>query len=74
VEFIAAIDAVVSLIEPNPKTGSRPPGIEDSSISRVFVRRFPDHVVYVALPDRIQILAIAHDRRRPAYWAKRLPV
>jgi hypothetical protein len=36
------------------------------------VRRFPYHVVYIELPDRLQVLAVAHDRRRPAYWVGRL--
>jgi hypothetical protein len=41
-------------------------------VRRVFVRRFPYHVVYIELADRLQILAVAHDRRRPRYWVGRL--
>jgi len=33
---------------------------------------FPFAVVYRELPAIIQILAIAHGRRRPGYWKKRL--
>jgi plasmid stabilization system protein ParE len=73
-EFIGAVDAAVSRIEENPRIGSRLSGIADESISRVFVRRFPYHVVYIELPDRVQILAVAHDRRRPAYWVGRVPI
>lgn len=36
------------------------------------VPRFPYHVVYLELPDRLQILAVAHDRRRPGYWKTRV--
>ena len=72
-EFVAALDAAVARIEENPRVGSRPPGVDDQLIRRVFVRRFPYHVVYIALPDRVQVLAVAHDRRRPAYWVGRLP-
>ena len=72
-EFLAAIDTAVARIEENPQIGSRTPGVDDEAIRRVFVRRFPYHVVYIELPDRLQVLAIAHDRRRPAYWVSRLP-
>jgi plasmid stabilization system protein ParE len=72
-EFLAAVDAAVTRIEENPRIGSRPPGVDDDEIRRVFVRRFPYHVVYIELPDRLQVLAVAHDRRRPAYWVDRLP-
>jgi plasmid stabilization system protein ParE len=72
-EFLAAVDAAVTRIEENPGIGSRPPGVGDDAIRRVFVRRFPYHVVYLELPDRLQVLAVAHDRRRPAYWVGRLP-
>jgi hypothetical protein len=30
-------------------------------------------VVYIELPDRAQILAVAHHRRRPRYWIGRVP-
>jgi len=34
--------------------------------------RFPYSVVYRELPSVIQVLAIAHGRRRPGYWKNRL--
>lgn len=33
------------------------------------VDTFPYHVVFETFVDRIEVLAIAHDRRRPGYWA-----
>ena len=72
-EFLAAVDAAVAWIEENPRIGSRTPGVHDEDIRRVFVRRFPYHVVYIELLERVQVLAVAHDRRRPAYWVGRLP-
>ena len=72
-EFIAAVDDAVAQIAETPRMGSPVPGVADESIRRRAVRRFPYHVVYVELPNRLQILAIAHDRRRPAYWVGRLP-
>ena len=73
-EFLAAVDAAVARIEENPRIGSLTPGVDDEDIRRVFVRRFPYHVVYIELPDRLQVLAVAHDRRRPAYWVGRLRI
>ena len=34
--------------------------------------RFPFAVVYRELPSTIQVLAVAHGRRRPGYWKNRL--
>lgn len=39
---------------------------------RYLMKRFPFVVVYRVVPDRIEIVAIAHGRRRPAYWKTRL--
>ena len=72
-EFLDAVDTAVARIAETPRIGSPVPGVSDRTIRRRPVRRFPYHVVYLELPDRLQILAIAHDRRRPAYWVGRLP-
>lgn len=48
-------------------------GVADEGIRRRAVRRFPYHLIYLELPDRLQILAVAHDRRRPGYWVGRVP-
>lgn len=72
-QFLDAVDAVVARMAEAPRLGSLVPGISDQRIRRRPVRRFPYHVVYVELSDRLQILAMAHDRRRPGYWIGRLP-
>jgi plasmid stabilization system protein ParE len=72
-DFLDAVDTAVARIAETPRTGSPVPGVPDETIRRRPVRRFPYHVVYVELADQIQVLAIAHDRRRPGYWADRLP-
>lgn len=38
---------------------------------RVLLNRFPFQVVYQVLPDRVVVLAIAHQHRKPGYWADR---
>jgi plasmid stabilization system protein ParE len=39
---------------------------------RAVLDRYPFSVVYRELLDEIQILAVAHAKRRPGYWTKRL--
>jgi len=34
--------------------------------------RFPYNLIYAIYPDRIRIVAVAHQKRRPFYWRKRL--
>jgi len=72
-EFVAAVDAPVARLAEAPRVGAPVPGVADELIRRRAVRRFPYHVVYIELSDRLQILAVAHDRRRPGYWVGRLP-
>jgi toxin ParE1/3/4 len=71
-EFLTAVDEALERIESNPSLGSRPPGVSSDDVRRVVMRRFPYDVVYVDLPDRIQVLAIAHERRKPGYWIDRI--
>ncbi|HEY1896670.1 MAG TPA: type II toxin-antitoxin system RelE/ParE family toxin [Terracidiphilus sp.] len=39
---------------------------------RMLLNRYPYFVVFRELPRKIQIVAIAHAKRRPGYWANRL--
>jgi toxin ParE1/3/4 len=38
---------------------------------RVLLRRFPYLVVYRQIESGVQIVAVAHGRRRPGYWKTR---
>ncbi|MGQ0698864.1 MAG: type II toxin-antitoxin system RelE/ParE family toxin [Panacagrimonas sp.] len=42
------------------------------NIRRASLTRFPYKVIYRELEGYVQVLAISHKRRRPAYWAGRL--
>jgi hypothetical protein len=33
----------------------------------------PIHLIYAVYPEKIRIVAFAHQKRRPFYWQKRLP-
>jgi toxin ParE1/3/4 len=39
---------------------------------RAIVERYPYSIVFRELPRKIQIIAVAHAKRRPGYWAGRL--
>ena len=67
--LIDEADALANLICENPKAW----GIElKPDIRRAPLYKFPLSIVYRAMPDEIQILAVAHDKRRPQYWLGRL--
>ena len=39
---------------------------------RLLVRRFPYAIIYEVLPQEVLIIAVAHQRRKPGYWRRRL--
>lgn len=69
--FMNEIGLALELIERFSEAGGNVPGVDDPQIRRRPVHNFPFHVVYMLLDERIEILAFAHDRRRPGYWRSR---
>lgn len=65
--FLSAVQAAVAHIREHPKAS--PIIIED--IRRKVLKGFPYSIVYSIRPDRIRILAVASQRRRPFYWRGR---
>ncbi|MHB0958931.1 MAG: hypothetical protein ACYC0X_26630 [Pirellulaceae bacterium] len=43
-----------------------------SGTHRYLMKRFPFVVIYRVTTDRIEIVAIAHGRRKPGYWKRRM--
>jgi plasmid stabilization system protein ParE len=39
---------------------------------RILLDQYPYSVIYRELPRKIQIIAIAHAKRRPGYWTSRI--
>ena len=60
--FIEEFEALANLIGESPKAwqAELPPDIR-----RAPLQRFPLSIVYRESPDGFQVLAVAHDRRRP---------
>ncbi|MBX9927149.1 MAG: type II toxin-antitoxin system RelE/ParE family toxin [Hyphomicrobiaceae bacterium] len=40
---------------------------------RSLLTRFPYHIIYRVEDDAIRIYAVAHLKRRPGYWRRRMP-
>jgi toxin ParE1/3/4 len=70
--FAAEVRRALHLIETFPQIGSRVPDVPDGAVRRMPVHTFPYNVVFADLGDRIEVVAIAHNRRRPAYFLRRL--
>jgi hypothetical protein len=47
------------------------PLLYEPAIRSAKVERFPYRVVYVVIGDDIDVIAVAHAKRRPAYWWRR---
>lgn len=67
--LIEEFESLANLIDEFPKGWKveLPPDIR-----RAALHRFPLSVVYREKSDGFQVLAVAHDRRRPQYWLDRL--
>ncbi len=71
-EMLAAVDAGIQRILRDPKRFSLletlPP---EEGVRRLLLKRFPFSIVYEIGDEEVQILAVAHGRRRPGYWKGR---
>jgi len=65
--LVAEFERGANFLLANPLIGSPFRGTS----RRYVLRRFPYSIIYRATADQIQIVAVAHHRRRPGYWAKR---
>ena len=70
--FIAETRRTLELIETFPQIGGRVPGVQDEDVRQMPIHSFPYQIVFLRLADRIEVVALAHNRRRPAYFVKRL--
>ena len=70
--FVAETRRTLELVETFPQIGGRVPGVDDEDVRQMPIHTFPYHVVFVNLPNRLEVVAFAHHRRRPAYFMDRL--
>jgi plasmid stabilization system protein ParE len=67
--FMAALDRAMDHIADNPERW--PLYLHETR--RMLVRRFPFSIIYRVEAQRILVVAISHQRRRPGYWRRRQP-
>ncbi|MBA3507082.1 MAG: type II toxin-antitoxin system RelE/ParE family toxin [Betaproteobacteria bacterium] len=65
--FLAEFERATVDLLANPKLGA----VFRQSKRRYVLRRFPYSVFYQVAADEVRVIAVAHQRRRPAYWASR---
>jgi len=67
-EFLEEIDDAIEKIARSPERWP----VAYGNTRRYLLQRFPYAVVYREFPEIIQVLAIAHGRRRAGYWKGRI--
>jgi toxin ParE1/3/4 len=70
--FLAEARKALALIEGFPQIGGRVAEIDDPAVRSMPVHSFPYRIVFADLGDRLEVVAFAHHRRKPAYFVKRL--
>ena len=65
--FLAELDRAVERIAENP--GTYPHHVRGTR--RYLLQRFPFYLVYREVSGKLEIIAIAHGRRKPGYWKTR---
>lgn len=68
VDFLSEIEHATKSIAAFPNTYP----ILEGQLRRRLVRQFPFGILYRVDPDEIVVIAVAHTRRRPGYWKKRI--
>ena len=68
-EFFSDLYDLLTLVARNPR---RCPWVDDNSLRRCSMRRFPYSIVYSPDPDAVRVLAIYHQSRDPNYWRTRI--
>lgn len=72
-EFLAEVARISALVAAAPLSfpvdTASPKGHE---VRRAKIGRFPWNLLYVARAATVFVIAVAHTRRRPGYWERRL--
>jgi plasmid stabilization system protein ParE len=66
--YLTELDLAVAAIAEKPEMWPR----YAHGTRRYILHRFPFYLVYRETPDRLEIIAMAHGRRKPGYWENRI--
>ncbi len=67
-DYLDEVERAVHSAATSPQTWP----ILEGDFRRRLVKRFPFGVIYRIEPDKILIVAVAHLRKKPGYWKKRI--
>ena len=71
--FLAEVDEVLSALERGELISVPVPHVRTTlPVRRVLLVRFPYAIVFLGQDAQAHVLAVAHFKRRPGYWASRL--
>ncbi len=71
--LLTEVDEALQGIQRGVHSGVRVPHVRTTlPVRRVLLGRFPYAVVFLEHADRVHVIAVAHFKRRPGYWASRL--
>jgi plasmid stabilization system protein ParE len=65
--FVTALDDAINVIRKGPTRWPR----HAHGTRKYLLRRFPYAVIFRVTDATIQVIAVAHGRRRPGYWRRR---
>lgn len=65
--FVAEFERTANIVFVNPLLGA----VFRGTRRQYLLRRFPYSIIYQVTAEELRILAVAHHRRRPGYWAHR---
>ena len=68
--FTAEVEAAIDRITRSPRSFAKYP--DDDRVRFHQTRRFPYLVLFICTQDTLNIVAVMHQRRNPAYWKNRL--
>ncbi|WP_273206155.1 type II toxin-antitoxin system RelE/ParE family toxin [Marinobacter subterrani] len=72
VEFFAAVDDAIDVIEENfLPLSPLPEEAGETGARRLILERFPYDIVTIELPEETVVIAVAHHPRKPGYWLGR---
>jgi plasmid stabilization system protein ParE len=66
--FVAEVERVSAFVVSRPLAGAS----LGEQLRRLSVRRFPYTIIYRLAREDVEIIAVAHQHRRPGYWRGRL--
>lgn len=66
--FIIEVERIIEILRDQPKIGQR----IKKEFRRIILARFPYSLIYYIEPERIWVIAVAHQHRRPGYWQERI--